>query len=173
MCHYDATKPYAIPLQVTRTDSGITVMDYSLLLGKVISKRDGEHRSSMGFMMYPVGRTVYESKACVGSHSYGLHFAASPKSTGLSGYGSHRLAVLPAPALWDPVKNGVKVPRCWHSAGATTLFCLDCSGYKLSVLDDPDFWEDLRPRKSSHGLKFTDMLASNAVWHRQVKVNLN
>jgi hypothetical protein len=172
MCHSDTTKPYVIPLQVTQTESGITVMDYSLLLGKVTTKRDGEHWSSMGFK-YPVGRTVFDSKACVGSHEHGLHFAASPKSTGFSTYGSHRLAVLPAPALWDPIKKGVNVPRCWHSAGATALFCLDCSGYTLSVLNDPDFWEDLQPRKGTRGLKFTDLLASKAVWHRQVKVSLN
>jgi hypothetical protein len=171
MCYYDPAQPYAVPLKFSHTESGVMVMDYSLLLGKVTEKRNGEHRSCRNFT-YPIGRTVRDSNAHAGSHEYGLHFAASPDSAkhlvGI-GYGSHRLGILPAPRIWDPIVIAGQTNRCWHSTGATALFCLDCDDIELDVLTNPDFWNDLtkQSRKSRHGLSFTELLDSNAVWHQR------
>jgi hypothetical protein len=111
-----------------------------------------------------------------------LHFLASPAcAPQYSSYESHVLAVLPSPQVWTPdvqlptpaMLQSAQPPRCYHSSGATILQCLTCSGTKLDVLNDPDFWDDLRPRKSSRGLKFADLIASKAVWHQKIKLNCN
>lgn len=177
MCYYDSTQPFALPLRQHRTKNGILVMDYSLVLWKVTSKnpRDGEHWSSGGFC-YPIGRTVYDANAIVGNHSRALHFAASPNSARSLQYGSdsHRLAVLPTPQVWKPVKNSRQTNRCWHSSGATTLFCCECDGIEFDVLYNPDFLKDLkRPARSCGGLVLRDLLESDAVWHQQVQLSCN
>jgi hypothetical protein len=63
---------------------------------------NGEHVSSRG-LLYPLRQTIHDRRADVGSHSLGLHFAANPECTLAlpDSYGSHRLAVLPAPDVWD------------------------------------------------------------------------
>jgi hypothetical protein len=129
----------------------------------------------MGFT-YPIGRTVHDPKARIGDHSFGLHFFASPDSAKSQGgsYGSHRLAVLPAPQVWASVESSVQTPRCWHSGSATTLLCLDCQRIELDVLTNPDFWEDLkRPRSLPGGIRITYLLAANVIWHRSVEVPCN
>jgi hypothetical protein len=143
MCYEDPTQPYVLPLGLHRTAENILVMTYSLLLGKVTQLRDGQHISYMGFT-YPIGRTVPDPNAQVGDHNYGLHFTASPASAHrLPSYSSHRLAVLPAPQMWKSLEDGGDIDRCWHSNGATTLFCLDCENIDLDVLSNVDFWRYL------------------------------
>jgi hypothetical protein len=163
MCHKDSTKPYALPLSRQDVADGMQIMRYSMMLGKVTTKRNGEHVSSQGFT-YPIGRTVYDQNAIVGDHGRALHFTASPDSTKyLQGnYGSHRLAVLPAPVIWDSPETHGLTKRCWHSFGAHSLLCLDCEGVELDVLTRPDFWQDLMLPDFTIPLE--------AVWHKQLLV---
>ena len=175
MCEYDSSEPLAIPLRRRRTKKGLLLMDYSILLGKVTQKRNGEHLSSRGFT-WPISRTVHDSNALVGDHGRALHFTASPASAHrFNGYGSHRLGVLPAPQLWDPLdENGKQLSRCYHSSGGVILLCMDCDNYQLDVLENPDFWQDLKqPGRLPGGLKFSELLASDSVWHKQVALSCN
>jgi hypothetical protein len=170
MCYEDPEIPYALPLEEHRTWNNSRVLTYSLLLGKVTEYRDGEHVSSHGFR-YPLRHPAYDANARIGHHEQSLHFTASPDSARyLQGheYGSHRLAVLPAPKVWDSVSRHGLQNRCWHSYGATALFCLDCMGIELAVLTNPDFWQDLQLYSGqSHGIPlFT-------VWHKQKKLEGN
>jgi hypothetical protein len=164
MCVEFREQPYVVTLKRFCTEDGSEVVYYSLLLGKVTHKRNGEHRSSHGFA-WPIGRPIRDANAIVGLHDRALHFASSPKSAHrLHGYGSHRLAVLPAPKVWEPVRNGSKTPRCWHSSGGIVLFCADCDGIRLPVLDDPAFWHDLAlPGSLPGGLSLLDLLDKKAV----------
>jgi hypothetical protein len=172
MCGYDPTQPYVIPLEQRPRRNGKTLLTCGLVLGKVTSLRNGEHSSGLGFK-YPIGRTVHDPKAVVGNHASGLHFAASPASAHMFNYfGSHRLAVLPAPEVWDPVQQFVRTPRCYHSRSATTICCLDCDRIEVDVLNNPDFIHDLmRPRSLPGGLSIKDLLAENLIWHQRVEVN--
>jgi hypothetical protein len=163
MCYKDKMKPYALPLSLRDVAGDRQIMTYSMLLGKVTTKRHGEHVSLRGFT-YPIGRTVYDQNAVVGDHGRALHFTASPDSAHRlkDAYGSHRLAVLPAPVLWDPTETDGLSKRCWHSVGAHNLLCLDCSGVELDVLTRLDFWEDLMVHE------FNILLET--VWHRQLVI---
>jgi hypothetical protein len=174
MCHQFYERPYTVVLKQRHTKKGTLVLIYSLLLGKVTEKRNGQHISTNNFG-WPIGRIVHDSNAVVGHHGRALHFAASPDSTKkLGSYGSHRLAVLPAPAIWDPIRKDSYAPRCWHSSGGIATFCLDCDGIELDVINNPDFWQDLkRPRRFPGGVSLTQLLADKSVWHKQVEVNLN
>jgi hypothetical protein len=165
MCIEDPMQPYALPLEEHRTWNNVRVLTYSLLLGKVTGFRSGEHFSSRG-LLYPLRRAVYDLNARAGNHELALHFTASPDSASrLEGYGSHRLAVLPAPKVWDSVSHRGLQNRCWHSLGCTPLFCMDCMRIELDVLTNPDFWKDLQLSPGqSHGIPlFT-------VWHKQKKL---
>jgi hypothetical protein len=176
MCHIDHTQPYAIPLKQRRKQNGILVLDYSLLLGKVVEKRNGEHISHMGFT-YPIGQTVYDQNAIMGDHGRCLHFTASPESAKRlrgGGYGSHVLGVLPPPSVWAPVTKNNLIKRCWHSGSATALFCYECDGIGLDIINNPNFWEDLKkPGSFPNGLTLSQLLADNLVWHQQVEVPLS
>jgi hypothetical protein len=173
MCVEFDERPYIVPLKQHYTKEGILVLTYSLLLGKVTEKRHGSHISSHEFT-WPIGGTVYDPNAIVGDHGRSLHFAPSPDSAKdlLEGYGSHLLGVLPAPAVWDPVKKQQKTERCWHSSGAHTLFCLGCENYQLDVLTNADFWRDLskRSRRASRDLDLSSLIPS--VWHQQVELTV-
>jgi hypothetical protein len=143
MCIATNGQPYAVPLKLRYAKNGKLILTYTLLLGKVTEKVRGRHISSMG-ITYSIGRGVSDPYAIVGDHDSGFHFAASPDDTDLlTGYGSHRLAVLPAPRLWDPVKADDLSHRCWHSSGCLPAACLDCDGLTLGVLTNPAFWQDL------------------------------
>jgi hypothetical protein len=145
MCFEDPTQPYAMPLEVHRTWLHTNVLTYSLLLLKVTQLCGDVHRSRMGGFAYPVRQLVTDPNAQVGKHERALHFAASPAvAHQLNSYGSHRLAVLPARKVWDPVSRRGLRNRCWHSNGALTLFCYDCEGVTLDVVRNPAFWSDLK-----------------------------
>jgi hypothetical protein len=163
MCEYLADKPYALPLAERYTWFHKRVLTYSLLLTKVTVLRNNIHQSGLGFT-YPLGHMVYDPNAIIGDHTRALHFGSSPESaqTQLNEYGSHRLAVLPAPKVWDPVNPLRLHYRCWHSYGAAVLFCYDCGGYELNIVTNPDFRDDLKlsPKYFSKGF-------IHSVWHKQ------
>jgi hypothetical protein len=168
MCHIDTTEPLVFPLR-RRTKNGVIVLDYTFLLGKVTEKRNGEHVSSRGFT-WPVGHAVHDANAVIGHHERALHYAASPKSAhNFLAYGSHRLGVLPAHKLWRSIEEAGHMNRCWHSSGGVVILCMDCDNYQLDVLDNPDFWKDLkRPGRLPSVLTFSGLLAADSVWHEQV-----
>ena len=159
MCVEDKLGPYALPLE--RQGNRLT---YSLLLGKVTHYWQGQHYSSNGFW-YPIRQMIYDPNALLGNHDYALHFMANPDSARflLGGeYGSHRLAVLPAPRVWDPIKDSGLKNRCWHSFGAFTACCLDCYRIEVDVLTNPDFWDDLAIQPGQpYGIP------QDLVWHKQ------
>jgi hypothetical protein len=165
MCVKFPERPYALPLETHYTRNNILVLTFSLVLLKVTELRHGLHVSSRGFP-FPMRQSVYDPNVRIGHHDYGLHFAASPEGANkLKGsYGSHRLAVLPAPEVWDSVEKAGQTKRCWHSSGAHTLMCLDCNRVELDVLDTSDFWEDLTIRPGRSKNRFGIPL--DAVWHR-------
>ncbi len=149
MCFKSIEFPFLIPLELLMTNTGSRLLTLSMLLGKVTTKRHGEHVSSRG-MLYPLRQTIHDVKAVAGDHQYALHFAPTPEcAIGLpDAFGSHRLVVIPAPDVWDPLppkalppgKGEVPEPRCWHSDGCTPLFCMDCWNLTPSDLNNPDFW---------------------------------
>jgi hypothetical protein len=157
------------------SSNGTPIEIYTFALGKVTSKtKHGEHTSSRDFT-YPIGKTVPDPNAKEGSHTFGLHLIPILDCADqLSSYGSHRLAVLPGPQLWEPpVENGEQPNRCWHSSGATTLFCLDSAGFTIADLKNPDFWQSLtkpRSRKQASSDEFVLRLPRTAVWHKEREV---
>jgi len=159
MCVYDPLEPYALPLE--RHGNRLT---YSLLLGKVTRYWQGQHYSSIAFP-YPIRQMVYDPNALLGDHRCSLHFMASPDSARFlqgGAYGSHRLAILPAPRVWDRVEDSRLTDICWHSFGAFTLCCMDCLGIELDVLTNPAFWDDLAIQP---GLPYG--IPRDLVWHKQ------
>jgi hypothetical protein len=162
MCVYLPDAPYAIPLEEHYTWNNNRILTYSLLLTKVTELRNNVHQTS-GFS-YPLRQGVYDQNAIVGDHKRALHFGSTPDSAKslLNGYGSHRLAVIPARKVWDPVHMCYLHDRCWHSYGASVWFCYDCEGYKLDVVTDPAFWKDL---KLGPGYFSKELI--NSVWHKQ------
>ena len=179
MCLRVPGQPKRLILERHHTRDGTLVETYTFALGKVTEFRTGEHRSQRGFT-YPIGQTVFDSNARVGDHENGLHFIADHANARLmDSFGSHRLAVLPAPQLWDlPVESGEQPRRrCWHSSGATTLFCIDCLGLKLEELNNPEFWDsqiiNLRQHSTSRKTINADVVLSllrNLLWLKQRKV---
>jgi hypothetical protein len=127
MCFEDSNLPFVFPLDLRQTSNDTQLLTVSMLLGKVTTKRNGEHISSRG-MLYPIRQTIYDRKAQEGSHKFALHFAATPECDIAlpDSFGSHRLAVLPSPQIWDPLTEEQDSSRCWHSDGCTPLFCMDC-----------------------------------------------
>ena len=167
MCYRDSLEPFGIPLDWVYTRDGREAMVYSLMLGKVTSINSyGEHVSNRGFT-YPIQKPVYDSNAVVGDHNRALHFAASPESATnlLDSYGSHRLAVLPSPQLWEPPDRKL-TDRCWHSSGGTALFCMDCENIDLDVLDKPEFWGDMGMAADRRDDDFVIRLPRTQVWNR-------
>jgi hypothetical protein len=163
MCERLPEAPYALPLGEHRTWYGVLKIIYSLLLTKVTVLHNHVHQTRNGFT-YPIRHMVYDPYAIVGNHQHALHFGSSPDSakSRLNEYGSHRLAVLPAPKVWDPVHQDQLHYRCWHSYGALVLFCYDCDRYDLNVVTNPAFWKDLNlsPEYFSKEL-------IHSVWHKQ------
>jgi hypothetical protein len=182
MCFAVVGQPYRLVLERHRSEDGTPIEIYTFALGKVTSKqKNGEHKSSQGFT-YPIGQTATDPKAQVGSHAFGLHLVPTLDCADqLSSYGSHRLAVLPGPKLWDPpFENTEQQTKCWHSGSVTTLFCLDCSGFTLDDLKNPDFWQSLtKPpkrssrRKSAKTDEFVLHLPRASVWHNQAAASRN
>jgi hypothetical protein len=173
MCVKDASFPFIVPVTMNTTSTGIKVLTVSLLMGKVTTLRNGEHISSWG-LRYPIRQTIHDTKAQIGSHNYGLHFAATPACTiGLPDeFGSHRLAVLPSPQVWDPIteaaqKKEASPPRCWHSDACTPLFCMDCWNLKIEDLNNPDFWQAFKTccAKSDD---FDITMSVEQIWRRQI-----
>jgi hypothetical protein len=182
MCFPHLGMPYTMVLKQRTLKNGNLLLFYGLVFGKVVAYRNGMHRTANDFQ-WPIGQTVRDPRAKVKDHNYGLHYLASPACAPLyPAYDSHVLAVLPSPEVWDevvlPTPEILELPqraRCWHSSGGSILECLTCANVELDVLDNPDFLGDLtkRHRKSHNGLQFSNLLATNAVWHQQVKVHLN
>jgi hypothetical protein len=179
MCAEIPGQPYRIVLGRQRARNGNLIETYTYGLGKVVGKtRSGEHTSSNNFT-WPIGRTVYDSNAVIGSHTRSLHFFPSLEPiNALNSYDSHWLIVLPAPHLWDtPIEGSFHLPRCWHSSGASTLFCGACFGYQPDDLKNPEFWQDLtKPRMRSYLPPATNddivlAIPRSAVWHRQEVVS--
>jgi len=134
MCAQIPRQPYRIVLDRRRAENGSSIETVTYALGKVTTKRtNSEHQSLHGFV-YPIGRTVPDPNAQFGSHTNSLHFLPNLHGArNWSAYGSHRLVVLPAPQFWDmPVKRRYNPPRCYHAAGCTPLFCVDCLGLTLA-----------------------------------------
>jgi hypothetical protein len=158
--------PYALPLEEHYTWNNTRKLTYSLLLTKVTVLRNHIHQTRNGFT-YPVRQSVYDPNAIVGDHKRALHFGSSPDSAKslLNSYGSHRLVVIPALKVWDPVHQDCLHYRCWHSYGAAVLFCYDCEGYELEVVTNPAFWSDLKLSPGHFSKEFI-----NSVWHKQKKL---
>jgi hypothetical protein len=159
MCYHDNQEPYVLPLGLNNRKDII----YSFLLGKVTeyNPRLGVHKR--GDFNYNLRKPVWDSNAVLGDHNRCLHFTANPDSAlALPSYGSHRLAVLPAPQLWDDPKRSL-TDRCWHSNGCTPLFCMDCEGVGVDVLGQQDFWRDMNllPRRSDD---FVLRIPRDSVW---------
>jgi hypothetical protein len=191
MCYKDDSLPFYLPWELRNTSNGTRCLTYTILLGKVTTKRNGEHISSRG-LLYPIHQTIHDVNAKEGNHEHALHFAANPECTLAlpDSYGSHRLAVLPPPDVWDPHEewNLVKgwdprkelqppkpvdfPSRCWHSNGCTILFCMDCWKLKPEDLTNMDFW---RAFKKSCELSDSSLLSlsRDQVWHRQIAVSRN
>jgi hypothetical protein len=166
MCVELPEAPYALPLEEHRTWNNNRMLTYSLLLTKVTVLQNHVHQTGRGFA-YPLRHMVYDPDARVGDHDRALHFGSSPESAQsvLSSYSSHRLAVLPAPQVWDPVYQAHLQYRCWHSNGAAVLFCYDCDRYDLNVVTNPAFWDDLKLSPSYFSKAFI-----HSVWHKQKKL---
>jgi hypothetical protein len=172
MCFADPSFPCLIPVQVTSSSTGTKLLTVSLLLGKVTTIRHGEHISFRG-MRYPLLETIHDPKAIPGSHDYAMHFAATPVSAiGLPDeFGSHRLAVLPAPAVWEPLEKWSAATdenrkgRCWHSNGCLPLFCLDCGNLKPEDLTNPDFWRGLT---TWWARRMGNRIVTAQIWQRQL-----
>jgi hypothetical protein len=176
MCINVAGQPYRVVLYRYRDKNGNPREIYTYVLGKVTELRGGEHKSLRGFT-YPLGKTVTDPNAEIGSHVKALHLIADPASDRLESFGSHPLAVLAAPQLWEPpVEEGTQPPRCWHSAGVTSLFCLTCAGLTAADLTNPEFWGSLtkprrpRARRKATSDDFVLRLPRTAVWHKEREV---
>jgi hypothetical protein len=165
VCEKFAELPYALPLGEPYTWNNTRVLNFGLLLTKVTQLRGRVHQSSRGFS-YPMQGMVNDPNAIVGRHDLALHFGTTPESAKrkLGSYGSHRLAVLPGPHVWDPVQRGF-TKRCWHAGSCRVLFCYDCSGVQLAVVRDPAFWHDLKLSPDNLSDDFI-----NSVWHMQKRV---
>jgi hypothetical protein len=165
MCVKLTDIPYALPLEEHYSWNNRRFLTYSLLLTKVTELRNHVHQTR-GFS-YHMRHMVYDPNARIGDHQHALHFGSSPESaqSELISYGSHRLAVLPAPKVWDPVHMDRLQYRCWHSYGAAVLFCYDCEGVELDVVRDPVFRDDLKlsPEYFSKGF-------IQSVWHKQTQL---
>jgi hypothetical protein len=162
MCVKLSEQPYALPLEEHYSWNHRRFLTYSLLLTKVTELHNNVHQTRR--FSYPIRHMVYDPNAKIGDHKRSLHFGSSPESaeTALSSYGSHRLAVLPAPKVWDPVHSDHLQYRCWHSYGAAVLFCYDCEGVAPDIVTNPDFWDDLKlsPEYFTKGF-------IHSVWHKQ------
>jgi hypothetical protein len=172
MCFQDASAPVIIPVAMEKTRTGTQLLTVSFLLGKVTTlRRNGEHISFRG-MRYPIGQTIHDTKAIFGSHDFALHFAATPACTiGLPDeFGSHRLAVLPGPRVWDPMTKKEQAGRCWHSDSCTPVVCLECSKLNPEDLTNPDFW---RACNTYYGRTdaFLRPISLDQIWHRQIVVS--
>jgi hypothetical protein len=166
MCYPFKAEPLAVPLKLRLAKSGKRILTYSLLFGKVTEKKFGKHRSIHGFT-YPIGRTVFDPNAIVGDHEFGLHFAASPFDVAdLDEYGSHVLAVLPGPKVWDPVRQDDLSGRCWHANACLPAVCLTCDPLSLPELTNPDFWQDLSKWSGSASVDCLFRTPLYQVWHR-------
>jgi hypothetical protein len=170
MCFPDDSFPFILPVAVTATRSGTKHLTVSLLLGKVTTLRHGEHISFRG-LRYPLRQPVHDTMAIPGSHDYALHFAATPACTiGLPDeFGSHRLAVLPSPQLWDPFTEQEENSRCWHSDSCIPLFCMDCWQLQPTDLNNPDFWRAFQKRRE-HADGSLLRIPLEQIWHRQLAV---
>jgi hypothetical protein len=172
MCFDDPSVPSLMPVAVTTTSTGTKLLTVSLLLGKVTTIRRGEHISFRG-MRYPLLETIHDPQAIQGSHDSALHFAATPEcAIGLPDeFGSHRLAALPAPAVWDPLEKWYaatdekRKSRCWHSDGCLPLFCLDCENLTPEDLTNPDFW---RAMPTWWGRRMGNRIVAEQIWQRQL-----
>jgi len=177
MCLDLPGQPYRIVLDRQTMSDGASIETYTYALGKVTTKaRNGEHTSSHGFT-YPIGQTVYDANAQIGSHSRSLHFMPSlyGAASNMNEYGSCRLVVLPGPQFWDmPIKNGSNPPRCYHAASCTPLFCVDCLGLKLQDLKHDACWRDLTKTRQqavrSTRPEWVLPVQRSAVWHQQAVV---
>jgi hypothetical protein len=182
MCFKSTEFPFLIPFELLTSSTGSHLLTVSMLLGKVTTKRHGEHVSSRG-MLYPIRQTIHDTKAVAGDHQYALHFAPTPEcAIGLpDAFGSHRLVVIPGPAVWDPLEEwqpvkalhpgtrDVPEPRCWHAEGCTPLFCMDCWNLKPEDLNNMDFWRAFQKsceRADGSVLR----IPREQVWQRQIEV---
>jgi hypothetical protein len=116
MCFEDTHLPFIYPLELQHISKDTQLLTVSMLLGKVTTKRNGEHISSRG-LLYPIRQTIHDRKAEEGSHKFALHFAATPECNIAlpDSYGSHRLAVLPGPQF------GILSPKNKRRAAAGIL----------------------------------------------------
>jgi hypothetical protein len=166
MCYKDSNRPFIIPLEIGITAQGRQLVTVTLLLGKVTTKRNGEHVSSRG-LLYPIHQTIHDTNAKAGDHANALYFAASPESAFAlhDNYGSHVLAVIPGPQVWDPLSEKQNPARCWHSDSCTPILCMDCAGLKAEDLNSPDFWRAFQ-KGCEQGNDFVLRLPRDEVWHR-------
>jgi hypothetical protein len=177
MCVDLPGQPYRIVLDRQTTSDGAKIETYTYALGKVTTKaRNGEHTSVRGFT-YPLGQTVSDPNAKIGSHEHSLHFMPSlyGVASTMNEYGSHRLVVLPGPQFWDmPVKRTNNPPRCYHAASCTPLYCVDCLGLKLTDLKHDACWRDLTKTRQQVGRstrpEWLLPVPRSAVWHQQAVV---
>jgi hypothetical protein len=180
MCIQVPGQPFRLVLKRSYAENGTLMEIYTYVLGKVTELRNGEHKSLRDFS-YPLWQTVHDPNAEAGSHAKGLHLIANPASDQLNEYGSHPLAVLPVPQLWDPpIAKGEQPLRCWHSSGVTPLVCLTCDGLTEGDLKNPTFWHEVtKPRRrmalrrrQGNSDDFVLRLPRSAVWHKEREVSL-
>jgi hypothetical protein len=173
-----AINPIRIVINRQSAQNGSLIETQTLALAKVTGiTRSGDHISSRKFV-YPIGQTVHDPNATVGSHARSLHFLPAVEyAPDYSSYGSCIVIVVPGPQLWDlPVASGDQPAHCLHSTMCTPLFCLTCQRLTLDDLKDDAFWRDLPLARKQYGVSAAknrqQMLAipRENVWHEQVHV---
>ena len=179
MTNKPAIDPIRIVLQRQRAPNGALVETQTLALAKVTGiTRDGDHISYNNFV-YPIGQTVYDPYATVGSHTNCLHFLPSVEcAPDYNDLGGHVVIVVPGPHLWDlPEASGEPPAQCWHSDSCTPLFCASCHNLTSDDLKNDLFWRDLTIPRRRYGLSparnsgYALPVPRNNVWHQQVQVN--
>jgi hypothetical protein len=100
MCFQHAGLPHTLVLEQCTSKTGILLLTFGLVFGKVAAYRNGEHRTYMDFR-WPIGQPVYDTRARIGHHTFSLHYLASPAyASQYSANDSHVLAVLPTRNVW-------------------------------------------------------------------------
>lgn len=151
MCMPFKSQPDVVPLALYMRPDGLIVLEHTLAVAKVASKRSGgDHYSSRSFR-FPLHRWVSDPNFLPGSHEQCLHFAPLQAATNgeLDDYGSHILICLPSSRLWGEARGSGK---CWHDERTLPVACLACdAGDSPETLALPEFWQYIELARAKPG----------------------